>query len=857
MSEELIKSLDQYLRAGKTQLALQTASRLCEANGATRETGIEVARIAAAVYRDLIVPPVVEFADQAPNVLPPEVGQLVQKAMQRLIRMTEEWEQKLWGVHTERLIRELRDWVRGRHLEAAAANVGRLMALVPATQQERRAHYIGSVLATVINNQKEAKELLALLAKNPSAYYVDGAILRAMEGAREKRTSEMIGVNLENMEREFTSALTQAAVDIKNALPDNTKMGEPEEAMLRDTGDIFRSILRVPVQRQEPELFLDATNILVEFIPREQTAMAKVARIEGRTYNTLGFTAKKACLLTFQDIGKNKFFTTLYQGWAESYLGADQLRVIVELMGALRTNDFADFLRRIKGDKKQADLAGGQLNAAIGAMGGEEGSETLITELRALLSRKRIESAELREAERLIVALSNIVKSPRTNHEDKQKILEFLRTHVPEDLTKLALTTALQAFIYKSEEQTPQQRQWAIRALVRGLWLSDQTTAHHKGGERQESELGFRHEIVEALKKIGPKDPQAIIRAVEPLAARYGGAYIAVAEVFEKVNNPEFLMVLERMLNNALLHDEAATNAYQQEFYWDATTQERKPLTKQKVLGPLVYTIGMIGTDKGKEILKRYQEQISSGRVNAPSTDVANYLQRFLGAAVFSSPVGATPEVVAEPIDPAEVETLIKQITAGYLLTGKDKRRMKKIEALTRLARIGSADSIDPVLEQLGDKDSMVVSAAITCLTEFAMPYQPKTLRDLTINSCLDKFESKDPAVRQGCVKLLKDVGPNRKDVRDKVIAFAKQTERREVKEAIAHLLKTGGGAPVGTGTGTGDTASGLSDTGGDLGKGAATMLKLEAKKQYMAARKAWIDDGKKGDPPARPAGID
>lgn len=845
-------AIDHALRTGKGKLALDEARKLCAAKGATRETGIEIARTAATVYRDLIAQPVHDFAEGAQTDLPPEVGPLVAKALQRLIAMTTDWEKKLWDLHTERLAREMRDWVRAKNLEGAAANIARLIALVPSEQKIKRAGYIGNVLATVINNQKEAAQVVALIARNPTTYHLGNDVINAIDQARQKRAGELGSINLDNLEREFSSLLTSTAVDIKNLLPDSTQVGEPDETQMRDCGDLFRSILRVPILRQEPELFMDATNILVEFVPKEQTSTAKLARLEGRTYAGLGITAKKAVQKTFMDLGQNRFFCTVYKGWAKDVLGTPNLRPVVEVMGAMRTQEFAEFMKSVKADSESVGVVGNVLNQALGTMAGAEAAEDLMAELRTLLGRKRIESSDLKDAERIITSLGNIVKTPRTTESDRARIWDFLRSHIPEDLGRLACHSALQCFTTKHEAQTAQQYHYAVRALVRGIWSSDQTTAHHQGGERQASELGFRAEIVQALIKIGGREPEAVVHAAEPLAARYGAPYLAAAEAFEKLNNPAYLPLLERMLNTTLMHDDKAQSVYQQEYYWDAATQQRKAITKEKLLGPIVFAIGTIGTPAGLAILKRYQEQISIGKVANPTPEVAGFLAKFLGESAFAGIQEVAGAEDDTPVDPSELKSLLGALNGWYLLSGANKRRIAKIQAISKLARLKSVDSLDALFKQLADKDQMVISAAISCLADFSMPHQPKLIRTMTIDIAIEMLESKDPALRVGALKLMREIGPNRKDVRDKALAFIKRTDRREIRDALVAAMKNAGGTTDPTGASA--TGSGSADGGPTVPD---SMNALAAKAQYLAARRAWIQGGKKGDPPPKPEGVE
>lgn len=868
MSDGKLEQMEKHLRAGRPDDAMRAAEAFAREAPTPREAGVEIARTAARVYRDLISPPVHLFVELAPMRLKGDVGTLVTRALGRLFKMTDEWRDKLWDVHTERLLREMRDWTRMRHHDSAAANVARLMALVPDEKKNARARLIGNVLATIINNQKEANQLVQVLARDPGTHFLTRETLQTLENARQKRFSEVGSMNIENLEREWTSVLTQACVDIKEALPSGEKTGDPDETALRDAGDIFRSILRAPLDEEQPDLFLDATLILVDFIGREQTTTGKLARVEQRTYNGLGITAKKTVLLTFQDIGRNRFFTRLYQGWAKEYVQTDSIKPIIEFMGALRTADFNDFLRGLKADRKVASAAGDQLSSALGSIGGEEAIDDLLGGLQKLVSKRRIETVDLRQAERIIASLGSMIRSPRTTREERYRVLDYMRTHIPEDLTQLSRKAALDVFTHKPGEQTEAQRHYAIRSLVRALWVPDPTTALHKGGERQESELGHRHEPAEALKKIGPHDIKCLVDSVDHLVLRYSGAYMAVAEVFEKINDRAFLPVLEKMLRNAMAHDDNAQSSYQVEYYWDTATQERRPITRDKIIAPIVFAIGTIGGPEAKRSLQSYRDMISTGRTAAPNAEIARFLDRFKDAED-AADEGQDPEEDAAPgfsTKPTEedVRGLIRQISKGYLLSGKSTRRMKKVEALSRLGQWTPLEALDAVLDQLGDKDPMVVSAAISAAAEYAEPSKHKTARDLAINGCLDRLASKDPAMREGAEKALGEMGPARKEVKEKILAFAKHVDRREVKESLAHVLKTGSATTSGLASDF-DVESSPGATGSDSAmesagakpRATSSIDKLELKRAYMQARKEWIQGGKKGDPPPPPPGLD
>src|SRR5690606_23231995 len=128
---------------------------------------------------------------------------------------------------------------------------------------------------------------------------------------------------------------------------------------------------------------------------------------------------------------------------------------------------------------------------------------------------------------------------PRTSDQERTQIREFARSHVPEDLSRLARHAALELFTYKPGEQSPQLRHWAVRVLTRALFASDETTAHHKGDAGKV--LGEKAPVVEALVKLVPLEVNTFVHALEPLTTRYGSGFMASAEVAERVADPAIL----------------------------------------------------------------------------------------------------------------------------------------------------------------------------------------------------------------------------------------------------------------------------------------------------------------------------
>lgn len=855
--DALRHQFDACLHRGDAARAAELAAEMLEQHGERprREVAIDIAKAAAGIYREFVTKPVEEFAAAAEAGLG-EDGALVARALQRLFTLTATWTGKMREVQKERYVRELRDYVRAGRLREAT-QVARALSLHAATAEEtgRIATLVGGGLGSLINHQPETERFLEELQRNAAALHLPPALVTDARVARDQRFAEMRKVDLGAIELEWNRQLTQLQTDIRSALPEKNKLDEPDETVLRDVGDVFRSLARAPLVHGEA-YFADLTQVFADFSPGTIGAIAKSAGIEDRTYNMLGFTAKKAVLLTMQDLGRNGNFTAPYLHWAQRAVESDGARPVVEVLGALRSDRSVPLLVHCAKDKRHADLRG-TIYEALGTAATPDAGHFLLAELKAHAKHDQAPDAQ-RLMKAALAGLGRVVRSPRTTTEQRVDIANTVTHVVSEGNTRLAMVAAREVLAAKPDELLPTHRHYAIRALTDALWLADDTTALHQPGEREPSLLGYRHGIAEGLKALVPKEPAVFIAAVEKHLLQYGGAYLAVAEVLEKGGSPETLQLLERMLTTTLLHDDAPrAGKYSREMVYDPATRQRVELSKDKVAGALVFAIGRSGGEDGRRFLISIQHQIKSGRMQLPGEETARFLSQFSGGVV-----GATGDVIAasaEPTvaypkpDPAELKELLKTLKASFFFSGAEKRRMAKIQALRRLAELDACEAVDTMCEVLGDKDELVVSATIASLSEMAMPHRSREMQDFVIDAAVKAVESADPALRNGAVKLLRELGPTRPEVRRAVAAAQREAKRPESRAALETLFRSGtvmssSGPPPAE-----DPADAAQAA--HAAAGAAKAAGLEAKRQYMIARQAWISGGKKGPPPEPPPG--
>ena len=886
-------AFEQALRQGEIahaiEIAHQWAQSLISQGMQPDQAGIEIARAAAGIYRELVTEPVHQFLESAAASLPPGVGSIVERALKRLMDMVYAWEQRLELVYRERLARELRDFTRARNVPAAVQNIRILCASGRSNEDfQRLAQYCGNVLGTCDNHPHEVDEVLKALDRNPELIGLNHQLVEEMARARAKRLEMMMKSRIETREIEWVRALTDTVVEIKNQLPSANRMDEPDEALLRDVGDLFRSILRIPLWRGQPEKWIDAILLLVEYVPKELAQAAAQSGIEQRAYMTLGYTAKKAVLLTFGELGKLDALTGQLGLLAQSLTETPYLKFAVELMGAMRSPAFYPFLVACLEQKKFAAIQG-ELIDALGNLGNADARNLLLGALGDTLSARVIDPPRVRHAQRIFSALGKLSKSPRLTLAERTDLIRRALKALPKDQSRLLLSAALQFFSYNPGPLPPDLKAWAVGALSSALWLPDDAPDWAQGGERQSSILGFRQPIVEALKVLAPEAPAPFIEIADAQSMRYGSAFAAIAEICEKTKLEQSLPILERMLLNALLFDDSDRNKYQKEQYWDAAAQQKVDLGKEKVVAPIVYAIGTIGGQDALRILMNFDDQVKSGRMEIPGTETARHLDHFLrelsggtAGAGLSGALGSGPSAALPPMDPARLDELVKALRGSYFLTGAEKRRMKKITAIGELSRHLPAEAVEPLIEQLNDKDSMVQGAARSALAEYMSRRNPPPERGKFLGRIINALGDPDPAIRQGAAGVIREIGPMHPDVQPVLMRQKDIATDKNVRMGIEAILRDPGskrlaaggpmaGMPGGVKQGAAQGMPGMSsgnlpgaagapgaetpDAASDTAASKSISI-LELKRQYVLARQEWIRTGKKGPPPEPPPGV-
>lgn len=864
--------LDTALQTGNVEQALAVSRQWAEAQAAQGATpdqaGLEIAKAVAAIYRNFITEPVHQYQAHAARVLPEGVGAFVERALKRLVDMTLFWEQRLEMVYRERLARELRDFTRSKVFDSAADNIRLLCGAARSADDSRRlAEYCGTILGTCENHPREVETVIALVDKDPVAFGLTHELVGLLRTARQKRLDIVLGSRMEVREIEWTRSLTETVVEIQRQLPAKDKIGEPDDAMLRDAADLMRSIARIPLWRKQPAKFVDATLLLVEFVPRELAAAAAQSGIEARAYNTIGYTAKKTVLLAFGELGKIELFTQPYEQYTREWAYQTKyFKFFVEVMGATRSPAFHTFMVQCFGEKRLVELRD-EIVDALGNIGNADARNLLLKHLEDTLTARVIDPPRVRTATRVITSLAKLSRSPRLTAGERADLVRRSLKALPKDHMRLAMQAALQFFSYNPDTLPKDLREWAVGTLSGALWLQDDSPEWAQGAEKQDSLLGFRQPMTQTLIKLVPEAPAPFLERIERHALRYSGAYMAVAEICEKTKLEASLSVLETMMRNAFVFDDADVSRYDAEMYWDATTQQRVRLSKDKVIGPIVYSIGTIGGPVAFRILSDLDDQFRSQRLAPPGPETARYLDEFLkalapqfgGSGEGAGAVGAEATSHSVSMNPGRVAELAKILRSSFFLVGANKRRIQKISAISEIGQSTPPEAIAVLIEQLGDKDDMVQCAARTALVEYSARRVPPAVKADFLGQIVAAIESKDPAVRQGALQTLREVGTGRPEVRARLELELKATPSATLGKQIQLLLRESGAgkkAMEATGPGAGAPGDDVDADGEPSPGNGPPASALDLKRQYVVARQEWIRGGKKGPPPEPPSGL-
>ncbi|MDX1973242.1 MAG: hypothetical protein SFY68_11990 [Candidatus Sumerlaeia bacterium] len=886
--DDMVQSLEQ----GDSAKALRFARQFyTEDQSSDKDKAVAIARAAAKLYREFLNEPVVEFSNHTVEIIPEPAGSIIRKGLERLFVQSNTWEEKLDALRDERLCRDLREYIRSGKQREALDTVQELLQIAKENNASlrKRSSFIGSVIGSVLSREPDGKKLAAQIASRAEKLGITPEDAAALESARQTQRDELMAANLENLENQWLTQLKGAQVEILNTMPPKNQLDEPDNDTIRAVSDLFRAILRTPLKAGKSHYFVEATQLLVDFCPRETSDTAKQSGVEARSYDSIGYKAKKAVGLAFLELGESTRLTNAFLKWAREQKQSPHFALVIELMGAFRNNCFSDSLLEIYRDRNYKPFHNDVL-ASLSNLTTQPVAELLLDELNQLLRNTRtIDPSVVRQATVFIESLGRMIRSPRTTEATQKVILQRLPQIIPQNENRLSLPAIRMVLIPKVDLLPTETRDWLVHSLVDNLFVPQQITAMEKSPEKKGDPAGHRSGIVKLLERLVDTAEDPLCRAFDARSNKYSAAFIAGSQVLMKIKCKQSLFVLEHMISSTMELDEGRLMDHQKELYYDSASDKWKPVTKDMVLGALVYAVGDLGGPHSKPILKRVMQAYRRRELVLKGNETLEMLSRYLGTefsyeeeeevqedavpdSLHEAPglnvhSPSAPKLRSAPLPQAELEALVKKLTAYYLFS-KTKKISEKVSALAQLAQHTPASALEVVMNQFLESDPLIHSAAVTAVASYANLNRGEALGKEALMRCLEGLENSKERYRLGCKEALKAM--TGREVREQIQRYGSSTSSGSVRLLVQEVLGAFVDSPGRQTTQSEDlededqderhsssstpkrSQSGSSNT---PPKKSAQNL-LEAKREYFAARQAWLAGGKKGPEPKPPKGM-
>ena len=868
MAKLSAKELKSRIVEGKCEQAVEmVAERLADAPAPDQEPILQrLGDVVKEAFDDFAYAHVDRFIALSVVRLGEAAGEIFQECVNQCRKLTQTWQHKLLPLEMERHARGLREAVRARDVNSA---VRILRLMIEGRAQDpaygRRLNYVGAILGSLSNDQQQAHQLfqrarsLAGRSAEWSAEDID-----KIEAACQDRAGKLGQEGSINLEREFRSALTQVTVEMRQYLPGPNVISDVPTSQARQFSGVIRAIIRTGMQARRPIPWADICEMFVEFVPARVSATSALGGVEGRLIQHLGPAAQNLVKTVFKQTGELEVVRTALVHYAESIVDPREFGRAAETMRLMAHPELSQYLKTKLGDKRLQKVRP-LLMDAIGQTGDSDSVKTLIEDLRRSIRKATLQGEDRRQALKTLQTLGQTVQNAG-DVEQVRSIVQSAISLAPDKDPRLKLQFALQITPPNpAETLTADQRNWLIATFVQALWLGEETPENATGPERQRTLLGWREPVVDALEQFGQVGVSAVIRTAEDLILRYSPALMALAEYATRVKNQALTPLLERALDTVAGHNSAHTSRYAQETYWDATLNQRKPITQKMALAAVIHALGALGGRRADMALTRLNQRIQSNQCPTPDADAykvlydaVNRTGALKGQSLADATAGADDadmgldnlDAPTRNVSPAEVQAHIAALGKFYLFAAK--KRTRKVAAIQALAMARAPEALDALLKAYLDSDAFISASAAIALQEYASAAVPPATRKAFLLACLDQIEEGSPADRNKLVELLQQCKAGDQQEMALIVAnrMEKAADGSAQHRALFRILKPDGAKPIKAAAGEGESLDSQVD---------ATISKIDLlarRQEYLKLRQAWVRGGKKGAEPPRPPGV-
>ncbi|HNY26346.1 MAG TPA: hypothetical protein PKH31_03090 [Candidatus Sumerlaeota bacterium] len=230
-------------------------------------------------------------------------------------------------------------------------------------------------------------------------------------------------------------------------------------------------------------------------------------------------------------------------------------------------------------------------------------------------------------------------------------------------------------------------------------------------------------------------------------------------------------------------------------------------------------------------------------------------------------PAAAPAPRVEEPRRAREDEplkSLLKDIQGKGLFGVKIERR---VSAIQEVGARRDPEALPALCEALEAKDRILASSAETAILEIVNPRAPLPEFRNSLFALFECMRGQRGLHVRAISQLIDRLRPEREPVKGLLLSFIEVETEDRLRKDVADLFRIANerlsrsGQSVSLGAApppaSGGTAAGSGGGGTPASQGPKTQAEmLEAKRQYFAARKAWIAGGKRDPEPPRPPGV-
>lgn len=783
--------------------------------------------------------PVESFCQDMDLELPEALAQRIQDEIVPRLARTHEWIERLNAVTEERLGREmLAQAVKGDLKEAARIGCELLERSADEAHLKAHCRMLAAALVELYTNRDRARKIIDLISHAGGKGAQAGPIIDEMYTAMALAHQQTA---LQSNNQASVRQQIEAVLSLRPALPGPNEVGEPTSEQVETFRRELNAILCAGFHHRRSADFIDALMILHEYCPVDPLPDFKrnIAGAEERMFNRLGPMARLTSVRALASLGEGLVLVKAVLQLAEADRKGTRTEVLGAVMGGLRHEDFFAFLKT-RLAKARTEREEEHVVDALGRIGGSHSVDLLLARLDKAV-RKIHDPAFERRAHGVMRALGRIGRARGLEVKQRLKIID----HVIESIGRtqdrhLAFHAANALFSVRLQELRPDQRGWAAARTVEALWAKPPGIAVALGYGLTD----WRAPMVVTLKRLGREVLPVVIETARNFASQLSGAMDSLSGVLAEIGDASAVPLLEVMARTVLLFGEdEVKNPLLDEKVMDAVSGQYADLNRDDLVHSILSALKEIGGEEGLAVILHVADEVQSGQLSAPGGQTAALL---VDVRIKQGSMAVSRTSMKEiPVDKKALKKALSEAKGGLF-----SKTPTRVAAIARLGTMKAMEAVPLLVKLLGEKELIYSSAAYTALSQY---FRPLPI-DADFSEILDAMLA-DPARLKGAflerfLEFIRRELPKRPPY-DRLID--RQIEAAVEDPQLAHCLRGAAVAPDITKSAGEDHAT---ESGGEgpMASGDSTRTAMDQRREYMLARKAWVDGGKIGQPPSPPS---